>query len=89
MKTQVFSIATLALFLTSFSFAQTQRLELSAENEVLKREKVRYCGMVYHDDSTKTKAPSSKVEVTSPKKEQSKKSLPTKSEKPAELRREG
>jgi hypothetical protein len=88
MKTVNFSIATLICLLSNFVFAQSQRIEILDDTKNTIKQELLYCGMKYDDDSTKAKAPSSRVDVKETPKKQTKKNLPTKSERPAVPRRE-
>ena len=88
MKTQIFTLMCASLFLAKYSFSQTQRLETTDEPRASKTTPVLYCGMVYFDDSTKVETPKKQTEKTPVTRKQTKKSLPTKSERPAVPRRE-
>jgi hypothetical protein len=88
MKTPILTLMFASMFLAKFSFSQTQRLETTGEPKAIKTTPVLYCGMVYFDDSTKVEAPKKQTEKTPVTRKQTKKSMPTKSERPAELRRE-
>lgn len=83
MKTQILVLMCASLFLAKFSFSQTQNLETTDENRASKTTPVLYCGMVYFDDSTKVETPTKQTEKTPVTRKQSKKSLPTRSERPA------
>ncbi len=87
MKTQILALLTVTLFFAKFSFSQTQRLETTDEHRATKTTPVLYCGMVYFDDSTKVETPKTQVEKTPVTRKQSKKSLPTRSERPAAPRK--
>jgi hypothetical protein len=88
MKIQILTLMCASMLLAKFSFSQTQRLETTEEHRTTKTTPVLYCGMAYFDDSTKVETPKKQMEKTPVTRKQSKKSLPTKSERPAELRRE-
>jgi hypothetical protein len=88
MKTVIFSLATMTLLLSNVAFSQSQRLEPLDNTKKNNKQELLYCGMKYDDDSTKTEQPKQRIEPKTSERKPVKRTMPTRSEKPAELRRE-
>jgi hypothetical protein len=87
MKTVIFSLATLTLLLSNVAFSQYQRLEPVDNTRKINKQELLYCGMLYQDDSTRTEQPKQRHETKTTERKPVKRTVPTRSEKPAEVRR--